>query len=153
MEPPLLRVQVSMVGDVAVARLSGELDLTGSAPLLEGLRPAVDLAARALVVDLRALRFVDCAGLTALVAARSEVSRRGIELVLAAPSPPVARLLSLTGSGRRIPVFRTVRQAVNRYRLAAPTVPRTVPRARQSAAGLRRPGPVVPLPGAPDRPR
>lgn len=147
---PLLRVHTSVLDDVAVVRVSGELDLSGADALLECLRPAVELAGRAVVVDLRDLGFVDCAGLSALVEARARISERGIELVLAAPSRPVGRLLSLTGSGRLIPVFRTVRLAVNRYHVATPTAPRRTAPSRQRRGGLRRPVPVVPLPDGSD---
>lgn len=149
---PLLRVHTSVLDDVAVVRMSGELDLTGADALLTRLEPAVELAGRALVVDLRELTFVDCAGLSALVDARNSIAGRGIELVLAAPSRPVGRLLSLTGSGRLVPVFRTVRQAVNRYRVT--TTARTLPTPlRPRRGGLRRPVPVVPLPDGRDRDR
>jgi anti-sigma B factor antagonist len=150
---PLLRVHTSVLDDVAVVRMSGELDLTGADALLTSLEPAVELAGRAVVVDLREVTFVDCAGLSALVDARTAISQRGIELVLAAPSRPVGRLLSLTGSGRQVQVFRTVRQAVNRYRVSTTTA-RMLPRPpRAKRGGLRRPVPVVPLPDGGDQDR
>lgn len=154
---PLLRVHTSVLDDVAVARLCGELDLTSRDSLLASLQPAVDLAGRVVVVDLRGLSFVDCAGLSALVEARTEIARQGLELVLAAPSGSAGRLLSLTGTRRLIPIFSTVRQAVNRYRVTSPATPRPAAGARSAraprrrSAGLGRARPIAPLSDASER--
>jgi anti-sigma B factor antagonist len=136
---PLLEVHTSVLDDVAVARLSGELDLSGACGLLADLRPAVEQAGRAVVVDLRGLTFLDCSGVTALVEAREAIQPEGVELVLAAPTRPVARLLSLTGTGRLVPIFRTVRQAVNHYHVTTGRAgARSLPPPRRG--GLGRPG-------------
>jgi len=50
-----------------------------------------------LVLDLARLRFLDCAGLGALVGLRLEAERAGLPLVLARPPLPVARLIRLAG--------------------------------------------------------
>lgn len=112
---PLLRLHTAVLEDVVVVRCHGELDLSSGAGLLDGLAPAVALADHAVVLDLSDLVFIDCAGASSLVAARTEIARCGIEVVLAAPSRPAARLLSLTGTGELIPIFPTVRQAVNKF--------------------------------------
>lgn len=154
---PLLRVHTSVLDDVAVARLSGELDLTSAGSLLARLQPAVDLAGRVVVVDMHGLTFVDCAGLSALVEARTGIARHGIELVLAAPTGPVSRLLSLTGTRRIIPIFSTVRLAINRYHVTTPVVPRPATGSpstrapRRRPARLVRPAPIAPLPDASGR--
>lgn len=112
---PLLRLHTAVLEDVVVVRCHGELDLSSGTGLLDGLAPAVALADHAVVLDLSDLAFIDCAGASSLVAARTEIARCGIEVVLAAPSRPAARLLSLTGTGDLIPIFPTVRQAVNKF--------------------------------------
>ncbi len=148
---PLLQVHTSVLDDVTVARLTGELDLSSTCGLLESLRPAAERADRAVVVDLRGLSFIDCAGISALMQARDAVAHDGIELVLAAPTRAVSRLLSLTSTGRFIPIFRTVRQAVNRYHRVATAGPgaRSLPPPRRG--GLGRPGVAARSPG-PSRP-
>jgi anti-anti-sigma factor len=80
---------------VCVIELRGELDMTAAPALRDRLD---DPGARALVLDLAAATFVDSAVLRELLRARTELAARGVRLLLAAVSQPVARLLDLTGT-------------------------------------------------------
>jgi anti-anti-sigma factor len=82
---------------VATVVLCGELDMAATADL----RARVDDAAglRGLVVDLAEATFIDSAILKELLRANAELARYDTRLVLAAVSPPVARLLELTRTG------------------------------------------------------
>jgi anti-anti-sigma factor len=53
----------------------------------------------AVIVDLEAVSFVDCAGLGVLLAVDRRARRTGRRILLANPRPAVARLLELTGYG------------------------------------------------------
>jgi hypothetical protein len=64
-------------------------------------------------VDLAGLAFMGCSGLSALVSACRQARRAGGDLALAAPSRPVARLLSLTGVTGLLPVYASVAEAAN----------------------------------------
>ncbi|HSZ41154.1 MAG TPA: STAS domain-containing protein [Trebonia sp.] len=55
------------------------------------------------VVDLAGLAFMDSSGVAALVHGRKQARSAGDELLLAAPRPPVQRVLALT---RLLDVFR-----------------------------------------------
>jgi len=65
------------------------------------------------IVDLEALAFMDCSGLSALMSAWKQARQAGGDLLLAAPQQLVLRLLSLTDLTELLPVFASVDQAAN----------------------------------------
>lgn len=78
-------------------RLFGELDLA-TVPLFEsGFDGA---AARAIVLDLGELTFIDASGLRAVLAADCHAKEMGQELTLVDGSRPVRKLFELTGNER-----------------------------------------------------
>lgn len=85
--------------------LEGELDLTGADALTDALDTAVADGADRLVVDLRALRFIDASGAAALC--RPAVKGTAM-LLLRDPQPLVAKVLSLLGF-ERIPTMKIER--------------------------------------------
>jgi anti-sigma B factor antagonist len=99
-ELPPLTVAVDDRGDTAVLRARGEVDLLTVAEL----RAAVDAwllsGVRTIVLDLRGVSFVDCAGVGMLADARLRARRGGVALRIE-PGRSVARvaaLLDLTGA-------------------------------------------------------
>ncbi|MGW2439467.1 STAS domain-containing protein [Streptomyces goshikiensis] len=78
--------------------VAGELDVLAAAEVRFVLQQAVATCPLT-VVDLSGVRFCDCAGLSALLAAHRRARDRGVELQLRAVPPSVARLLRLTHSG------------------------------------------------------
>ncbi|MCR6032788.1 anti-sigma factor antagonist [Nocardioides sp. zg-579] len=89
-DPPQLRVVVT-----------GELDVL-SAP---GLRGAVARRSAegcsSVVLDLDGVTFIDCTGLSALLACQQEVAASGGTLSVAALSAAVTRVIELTGTAGR----------------------------------------------------
>jgi anti-anti-sigma factor len=84
----------------SVLRLRGELDAANQDLLRRVIRSVLDHhGPRVLVLDLSALRFADCAGLSAVLWAHKHLAGQGRELVLAGIQPPVRRLLDVTGLG------------------------------------------------------
>jgi anti-anti-sigma factor len=84
--------------DTARVTVVGEVDLA-TAPALRTalLRLLADHHPTALVVDLDAVTFLDCAGLSALVAARNAAIGTGRQVRVTNPQPIVRRVLDLTG--------------------------------------------------------
>ena len=77
--------------------LKGELDLAVTG---EAAKELQDLAARderLVVVDLRAVTFMDSSGLRFLVEMRNAISARGARLLLGDLSPAVSRVLEVAG--------------------------------------------------------
>ena len=98
--PPQLTVIAEHHGRRSVLKLLGELDVCSA----DQLRCAVGTVLEqcdplSVTVDLSALTFADCAGLSVLVWARNLLAERGHELVITGCQPIVRRLLTLTGLG------------------------------------------------------
>ncbi len=104
-----------------VVTLRGELDITQAAELGRALAAAAICGPR-IIVDLAELTFIDCAGLSVLVAAQRTARGAGADLVLAAVQQPVARLLCLTNRVGVLPVFASVAEAAS----GAPLTPAAV---------------------------
>ena len=87
-----------------VVRLRDVLDIAAAPALRERLigllRPGMTL----LVLDLSRVPSCDSAGLAVLIGAQRRARLLGIVLRLAAPSPPVAKLLRLTGLDRSLTI-------------------------------------------------
>lgn len=92
-----LRIRVDETGGSGVLHLDGELD-PHTAPLLEHeINARADAGELDVVLDLRALQFIDSSGLRVLIAAHRELERRGGSLTLRSPSETAQRLLEITG--------------------------------------------------------
>jgi anti-anti-sigma factor len=82
----------------SVLRLQGELDACGEARLRWAICAVVsDHRRPTLEMDLSALTFADCAGLSVLVWAHKRLAARGHALVITGAQPLIRRLLRLTG--------------------------------------------------------
>ena len=97
-DQPQLTIITEHHGRRSVLKLLGELDLCSA----DDLRRAVDAVLeqhdpQSLTMDLSALTFADCAGLSVLVWARNRLAERGHELVITGSQPMVRRLLAVTG--------------------------------------------------------
>jgi anti-sigma B factor antagonist len=93
--------------DVAVMRLSGDLDLL-TAPLLQRqLRPLLG-GEGTVLVDLTGIGFLGSAGLAELTAARDTAATNGSRIVLVASGRAVVRPLEVTGL---YPIFE-IRESV-----------------------------------------
>ncbi|MFJ9521014.1 STAS domain-containing protein [Kitasatospora sp. NPDC101801] len=120
-----IRTVTARLGDAALCYLAGTLDFDTARPARTALHRAMLLPCPVVCVDLRDVDFFACAGLNELLDCRAEALRTGRTLVLIAPSPPVLRLLLLSGTRHLFAVSRDVRLALAAYR------PNTPPRARE----------------------
>ncbi len=79
-------------------RLQGELDACGEARLRWAICAVVSDHPRPILeMDLSALTFADCAGLSVMVWAHKRLAEQGHELVITGARPLIRRLLRLTG--------------------------------------------------------
>ena len=106
---PVLRVEEH--GRFRVVVLTGEVDLAAASPVRVCLRDLMVDGATHVLVDLRAVTFMDSTGLGVLVAARKQARVFRGSFGLVAPSPPVARVLSLTALDKFLPCFASVADA------------------------------------------
>lgn len=108
----LLSFQTTVTGDVAVVRLTGELDVAGSALLEQELeRIGADHAPRALVLDLSGLEFMDSTGLRLVVLADARSKEQGRRLALIPGAEPVHRVFEITRMAERLDFVASVEEA------------------------------------------
>jgi anti-anti-sigma factor len=89
--------------DAAWVHVAGELDIA-TAPQLERTLRETQQNVRLVLLDLRELTFMDCAGVHAIVDASSRARRLGRRLVLLRGIPRVDRVFSLTGSAGEVEI-------------------------------------------------
>lgn len=93
-EVPPLTVDVDDRGDTAVLRARGEVDLLTVADLRAVLDAWLPSGVRTIVLDLRSVSFVDCAGVGMLADARLRAGRRDVTLRIE-PGRAVTRVAAL----------------------------------------------------------
>jgi anti-sigma B factor antagonist len=111
----LVEVQIEQreSDDVVVARLTGELDISGADATGQRIAEAVPSSARGVVVDMSELEFIDSSGVSMLFELARRVGSRRQELRVVAPAgKPVARVLDIVEFDRAAPVHADVDSAV-----------------------------------------
>ena len=83
-------------GQVPVATVSGEIDVSSAAALRDGL---IELIAggTSVIVDLTGVAFLDSTGLGALVTARKAAEDQGVALPLVCSAERILKLFTITG--------------------------------------------------------
>jgi anti-sigma B factor antagonist len=100
-------------GDVVIARLAGELDISVAEPTGRRIAEAVPSSARGVVVDMSALQFMDSSGVSMLFALARQVGSHRQQLRVVAPvGGPVARVLEIVEFERAAPVHADLDSAV-----------------------------------------
>ena len=95
----LFEIETVQKGDAFWLRLSGELDLASVEELEEAIRLAEDEPARAIVVDLADLQFMDSTGLQVLLEAYARSRENGQRLkFLPSRHESVRQLVAVTGT-------------------------------------------------------
>ena len=107
------RLEVRSQGQATIIRVSGELDLASSPALQEELDRVAASDARLLIIDLRALDFMDSTGLSVLVRAHQRAEEHGRELAMVKGPQQVQRLLSLTGVADRLTLADSPEELLN----------------------------------------
>jgi anti-sigma B factor antagonist len=127
---PRFDIRSQAEDDVCLIEVRGEVD-EGTAPELSAaLEAAVGAGARAVVVDLCRVTFMDSRGLWVLIRARRALSRHSIGLSLACPADGApGRLLALTGLATAFDIHASSAEALDavlgpgRTRLEDPSRP------------------------------
>lgn len=92
-----VETSVEVVGDVARATVTGELDAHAAPDLERVLTPVAERGPSLLVLNVGGVGFVDSSGLRVLLGLRKRLVARGGRLRLDEPTPSFRRLLELTG--------------------------------------------------------
>ena len=96
----------------AIVTAAGEIDISTVTGLRERLF-GLAASGQPLVADLGQVTFIDSAGLSALVGTANRADAHGGSLDVACDRPKIRKLFRLTGLDRRIPMARTLDDAVD----------------------------------------
>jgi anti-anti-sigma factor len=109
----IVRLELEQRGEVLVAHVSGELDVSRAPTLGEEIAEAVSTSADGLVMDFSELEFIDSSGIAMLFGLARRLASRRQELRVVAPTgEPVARVLELVEFDRAAPILADVDGAV-----------------------------------------
>jgi anti-sigma B factor antagonist len=97
-----VEVEVRDRDRAVVVGVTGELDLASSPALEQELETGAASDAEVVIVDLRALEFMDSTGLSVLVRANERAAEQGKRFAVVRGAQQVERLLSLTGVADRL---------------------------------------------------
>jgi anti-sigma B factor antagonist len=97
----------TMLDDVAILTITGELDFALSVKLTPEFNAALRSPARAIVIDLEGVSLVDSSGIALLLNAFRSLDRAGRELAIACPIGPQRRAFELTALDRQLPMNET----------------------------------------------
>jgi anti-anti-sigma factor len=113
-QPPLSRLELFGAGEGCLrAMVAGEIDFANASSLQTRISAACEeRGARALILDLRGVEFMDSSGLRAILHLQRELADGDGGLVLLGPTPQVRGILTLTGLDRQLPAVETLAQAL-----------------------------------------
>src|ERR1044071_500961 len=98
--------------EVAVLRLSGELDADTATKLHELLAELLERPVPRIVVDLSDLKFCDSVGLSAFITSKQVIAARGGWLSFAGGNPFLTQLMETVGLSRYFAIFPEVDDAI-----------------------------------------
>lgn len=111
--PSAMTLRVTATAEVTVVAVRGEIDLPVLGRLRTRLGDELDLAPRALVLDLTRVSFCGAGGITELLVAASEAHVSGVPFAIAAAGRAVLRPIRVLGLERLLPIHGTVEAAVD----------------------------------------
>lgn len=130
---------IAVVGGVPVVTAPAEIDASNADGLRAAILGLLTSGHATFVLDMRATKFCDSAGLHVIVRAHKRAQAQGGEARLVITKATVLRVFAVSGIDRVIPNFATVREA-----MLPPDAATLMPLAARRAARWARPGsPVV----------
>jgi anti-sigma B factor antagonist len=94
---PAIDLETTVDGAVARVDVHGELDLHGAPRLINCICELAGQPIERIDLSCEHVAFVDSAGVRSLIVGRNEASRRGVGFAVVDASPPVSRVLDMTG--------------------------------------------------------
>jgi anti-anti-sigma factor len=111
--PP--RIAITTTADRTVVAVTGELDLSVTGRLADLLGEELDLAPRALVIDLTHLAFCSARGLGVVLDAVAAARAAGIPVAVVADGRAVLRPVEALGLEAELPLYRTLAEAEDHH--------------------------------------
>jgi anti-anti-sigma factor len=109
----LADVQFDIRGQVVVATVTGEVDLSNAAQICDAIGEATPNTAHGVLLDLGGVGYLDSAGIHLIYRLRENLRARGQQLALAIPpKSPVQDSLRLAGVTQHLPIASSVDEAL-----------------------------------------
>jgi anti-anti-sigma factor len=109
----LEQVMVEQAGEVVVAHVTGEVDLSNAESITERLVAAVPNTATALVLDMSGTDYLDSSGVRMIFELAQRLRNRGQDLALVVPEEAnIRRVLTLTEVERVVPMSSAIATAL-----------------------------------------
>jgi anti-anti-sigma factor len=109
----LEQVVVEQAGEVVVAHVTGEVDLSNAESITERLVVAVPNTATALVLDMSGTDYLDSSGVRMIFELAQRLRNRGQDLALVVPEEAnIRRVLMLTEVERVVPMSSAIATAL-----------------------------------------
>jgi anti-sigma B factor antagonist len=108
-----LRLSTSVSDGTAVIELEGELDLAGANALEQELATPEAEAARAIVLDLRGVQFMDSSGLRVIAVMLQDAQDRGRRFALVPGAAQVMRVFDITRMRERLEFVEDPREVTD----------------------------------------
>jgi anti-sigma B factor antagonist len=113
MTVPLADVAFSTDGDVVIASVRGEIDMSNAGELGEAIRRRLTNEALALVIDLSACEYLDSSGIHLIYELHERLRNRGQDVrVVIAPGAVIAEALRLADVPRAVGAEESVEAAL-----------------------------------------
>lgn len=103
--------QENLSDSVSKVSLAGRMDIAGTAEIENQLAAVLTARSISVILDLAEVSYLASIGIRALILNARAVTRRGQRLVLAAATPAVAEVLSVSGVDQLIPLYPDVSSA------------------------------------------
>jgi anti-sigma B factor antagonist len=114
MTVPLADVHFERTGEVVIAHVQGEVDVSNAEELGRALRSEVPTVVRALVLDLREVGYLDSAAIRMIYNVRTRLHDRRQQLrLVVAPEAAIAEALRIAGVPQAIGAVETVDAALD----------------------------------------
>jgi anti-sigma B factor antagonist len=107
-----LDVDTSQVGSASALTLRGEIDVYTAPRLRQAIIDLVDGGATRIVVDMRAVDFLDSTGLGVLVGGLKRVKVKEGSLSIVTTQDKILKIFDITGLNKVFPIFDSVEAAV-----------------------------------------
>jgi anti-anti-sigma factor len=97
---------------LAVVTLPGEIDTSNDGQVQDTLTRALDDGTAVLIADAGGTTFCGCSGVTALLQTHHRAAAAGAQLRVVVSSPPMRRILELTGADQVLNTYPTLTAAL-----------------------------------------
>ncbi len=111
--PSAMTLRVTATVEATTVAVRGEIDLPVLGRLRTRLGEEIDLAPRALVLDLSGVSFCGAGGITELLVAASEAHVSGVPFAIVTAGRAVLRPVRVLGLERLLPIHRSAEAAMD----------------------------------------